>query len=233
MPQISEIWRYPVSSLVGERLVEAKCLRDGLKGDRQYLLIDATTGEVAAPETTPRWRPALVLSARYEGDRLLVSSIEGNELSIGPGLDRLASDILGFKCLIVAKGDQTVPDKPALPRYDISPLHVVTDLSMRIVSEAIPDASIDARRFRPNLVVSSDVSEQDWIGSSWSCGDLRGKITEPTKRCGFTMIEQPGLPEQPEILRTIIRRHQRFLGVYASVEAEGKLSVGDEFSVDL
>lgn len=233
MPQILAIWRYPVCSLGGERLAEAVCLRDGLKGDREYLLIDATTGEVAAPETTPKWRPALALSARYEGDRLLVSSIEGDERSIGPGLDRLASDILGFECLVVAKGDRTLPGKPALPRYDISPLHVVTDLSMRTMSDALPDASVDPRRFRPNLVVSSDMSEQGWIGSSWFCGDLWGKITEPTKRCGFTMIEQPDLPEQPEILRTIIRGHQRFLGIYASVEAEGILSVGEEFSVAL
>lgn len=58
-----------------------------------------------------------------------------------------------------------------------------------------------------------------------------GNITERTKRCGMTMVAQPGLPEEPEILRTIVRQRARCLGVYVSVARAGRLSVDDEFAL--
>jgi len=77
---IAEIWRYPVSSIGGELIESAHILHSGLEGDRAFLLIDAVTGETASPETSPRWRRALFMTARYEEGRMLVTVPEAGPL---------------------------------------------------------------------------------------------------------------------------------------------------------
>ncbi|MEO2040081.1 MAG: MOSC N-terminal beta barrel domain-containing protein, partial [Martelella sp.] len=66
--EIIEIWRYPVSSLGGERLTSAVLGSDGIAFDRAWCICDAETGAPAAPEKELRWRPALFLSARLGED---------------------------------------------------------------------------------------------------------------------------------------------------------------------
>jgi uncharacterized protein len=47
----------------------------------------------------------------------------------------------------------------------------------------------------------------------------------------MTIIPQPGIEDDPEILRTILRQNRRRLGAYATVEEPGLISVGDQFEV--
>ena len=63
--RIAEIWRYPVSSVGGERMLFTGVTAIGLAGDRQFALIDVETGRPAAPEFEVRWRKALALHAVY------------------------------------------------------------------------------------------------------------------------------------------------------------------------
>jgi uncharacterized protein YcbX len=48
--RVAEIWRYPVSSVGGERITRAELSAVGMEGDRQFGLIDTETGKPAAPE---------------------------------------------------------------------------------------------------------------------------------------------------------------------------------------
>ncbi len=56
-------------------------------------------------------------------------------------------------------------------------------------------------------------------------------VREETKRCGITFISQPGLDEDPEILRNILRHNKRHLGIYCSIENTGAIHVGDELFI--
>jgi len=96
----------------------------------------------------------------------------------------------------------------------------------------MPHAVLDIRRFRPNIVIDTSANEDDWIGCQIAIGTYRGTITEKTKRCGMTMIAQTDVPEDPELLRTVVRSRQRFFGVYANVGSEGAISVGDTISLE-
>ncbi len=232
---IKEIWRYPISSIGGEGLDAASVGDDGIDGDRTHLLVDLDTGEVASPETTPRWRPALMLSACRAGNEVLVSSSTWKMKPIGPGLDAALSQLMGFRCGVRPKGASLKLDglggKHLQPRYELAPLHFLTLNGLSTLASLLPGSAIDRRRFRPNVVLKSESHEEDWLGRDWACGLVGGKVTDRTKRCGMTMVAQPGLPEEPEILRTIVRQRARCLGVYASVTRAGKLSVGDNFSL--
>lgn len=232
---IEEIWRYPVCSIGGERLDKASVTVNGIDGDRTHLLVDLDTGEVASPETTPRWRPALMLSAWLNGSEVLVSSDTWKKLAIGPDLDAALSEFMGFRCGIRPKGAALETDKSQTgslkPRYEIAPLHLLTVKSLSDLASLMPDSVIDHQRFRPNLVLATDSNEDGWPGRHWASGTAAGEITEKTKRCGMTMIAQPDLPEDPDILRTIVRQRARCIGVYSGVTDEGTLSVGDTFSL--
>jgi uncharacterized protein len=228
---IKEIWRYPVCSIGGERLVSAAVGTGGIDGDRTHLLVDLDTGEVASPETTPRWRPALMLSACRSGNDVLISSRAWQTMPIGPDLDAALSAFMGFRCGVRPRGISLEQDPSRAvglePRYEIAPLHFLTLKSLIDLASLLPDSVIDHRRFRPNLLLDADTPEGGWLGRGWAGGSVTGTVTEKTKRCGFTMVAQPALPEDADILRTIVRQRARCLGVYASVARPGTLSVGD------
>ncbi len=100
------------------------------------------------------------------------------------------------------------------------------------MSNSLPQAVVNVQRFRPNVVVNTSSDESNWIGKQIVIAEYRGRVTERTKRCGMTMVAQADLPEDPEILRTIVRSRQRCLGVYADVGSAGVISVGDSLFVE-
>jgi uncharacterized protein YcbX len=52
---VSELWRYPVKSMRGERLTESEVTEAGLVGDRAYALVDAETGKVCSAKHPRLW----------------------------------------------------------------------------------------------------------------------------------------------------------------------------------
>ncbi len=231
---VRELWRYPVSSLRGERLDTIAVTAEGVRGDRCYLLADLATGEIAAPEKLIRWRRALLLEACTVGDSVRISSASWCLEVTDPALDQALTDHFGFRCGIRTVGSVMPTDAGEVvlsPRYCASALHVLSTKSLSDLSDLLPKSAACVRRFRPNILLDTMESEDDWIGKALAIGSYRGKVTEQTKRCGMTMIAQSDLPEDPEILRTIVRTRQRCLGVYADVASEGTISIGDTVTV--
>ena len=69
--------------------------------------------------------------------------------------------------------------------------------------------------------------ENDWLGTTLTIGAVAVAVSERTRRCGMTLIAQPGLDEEPDVLRGVMRHNGRSLGVYAAPLASGVLAVGD------
>jgi uncharacterized protein YcbX len=49
----------------------------------------------------------------------------------------------------------------------------------------------------------------------------------PTVRCSMTTREQPGLPRDVDIAKTLNREHALNLGLYCTVSVPGQVRVGD------
>lgn len=62
---VSEIRRYPVKSMQGERLEAADVTEAGLIGDRAYAVVDAVTGKVGSAKHPRLWGALLECSAHY------------------------------------------------------------------------------------------------------------------------------------------------------------------------
>jgi uncharacterized protein len=62
---VSEMWRYPVKSMRGERLEHSDVTDTGLVGDRGYAVIDPGTGKVGSAKHPRLWGALLQCEARY------------------------------------------------------------------------------------------------------------------------------------------------------------------------
>lgn len=111
---------------------------------------------------------------------------------------------------------------------DAYPLHVVTTSSLRTM--ATYGGDFDVRRFRPNIVIDSPLeglAEQEWLGGMLRTNGAAIRVEIPAVRCSVPMREQPGVPADPEVSRTVARHGERCFGIYADVEEEGVLTTGD------
>ncbi len=231
--RVREVWRYPVSSLGGEALASITVSPDGIEGDRRFALFDPDTGLAAAPEKETRWRPALFITASQPPTGLPVLRFaDGAEHALDDSAlpDRLAEHF-GFPAAIglVGSGDYRFP--VVSNRYAPAPLHLLTTASVSALAAVTGLPPLDARRFRPSVLIETEDDEgfieNDWVGHMVRIGEADIRVTEASRRCGMTLVAQPGMAEEPDVLRGIMRHNKRNLGVYATPAAPVTLSVGD------
>ena len=133
---------------------------------------------------------------------------------------------------------------PAGAFFDLFPVSLLTSSSLRTLSRLAPDSRFDERRFRMNLIVDADeegFAENEWVGRALAIGDAaRLRVALPDPRCVMPTLAQDELPEDADVLRTLVRHNRlqigeagRFpcAGVYAVVEAPGTLRTGDRVAL--
>jgi len=211
----------------------------GIPGDRQYALIDAVSGLPAAPERDIRWRKALHLQTKsIAGQYPAISFPDGDCRAVNdPSLLSVLADYFGFAVGIATH--EPAADDLGFPliahRHEHFPLHVLTTSSLQQLATLRQVEAVDVRRFRPSVLVEvsepGGFLENQWIGGRVRLGDVELRACEATKRCGITMIAQPGLDEDPEILRNLVRHNKRNLGIYCSLERAGSIRQGDVVSI--
>lgn len=118
--------------------------------------------------------------------------------------------------------------------FDSASIHVLASSTLAHLHALIgADAQIDARRFRPNIVVETDADGASFIEDEWLAGALEvgDGVTivqmRPTLRCVMTTHGQADLPRDLRILRTAAARHQDHVGVYGAIGSVGRVRVGD------
>jgi uncharacterized protein YcbX len=230
--RVGQIWRYPVSSIGGERVNEAELTSAGVEEDRRWCLFDPATGEVAAPEKRKRWRSAPDLVARHP-EQLELRFMDGTWLpAFSDEAKRALERHFGFAVEVrpAHSGEGPIEPNSVRPRYRRTPIHLLTTGSMRALARLLPDSAIDPRRFRPNLVVETEADgfvEQEWIGRDIAVGSARLRVIEPCTRCAFVMIGQQELGQDRAILPEIVAAADGALGVLCSVLAPGATRTGD------
>jgi uncharacterized protein YcbX len=130
-----------------------------------------------------------------------------------------------------------MPDAFALPSgtfFDSASIHVIASGTLAHLHTLIgPDAQVDPRRFRPNMVVETALGvegfmEDDWLEGTLEVGE-RVRIVQlrPTRRCVMTTHRQADLVRDLRILRTAVQHHHDHVGVWASIDTGGTVRVGD------
>ncbi|KXG87885.1 hypothetical protein ATO67_17140 [Agrobacterium bohemicum] len=234
---VEEIWRYPVSSLSGEQLTSVEIEADGIPSDRNWCVVDAQSGNAASPEKEERWRPALFLQSRLAETVPEIGFPDGSWLAVtDPETGLKLSQHFGFAAAVwpyeKGKAPMREDHRVAVNRYEPSPLHLITTSSLDHLSNLIGTEKVHSKRFRPTIVLrthgDAEFREKAWIGQRLQIGaHIAALASEETKRCGLTLIAQPEITENPEILRTILRQNRRNFGIYGSIETAGVVAIGD------
>jgi len=63
--RVGELWRFPVKSMLGERLDQAEITAAGVVGDRSWALLDPTDDKVVSAKNPRKWARVLELRASY------------------------------------------------------------------------------------------------------------------------------------------------------------------------
>ncbi|MGW1177335.1 MOSC domain-containing protein [Kitasatospora sp. NPDC002543] len=257
---VGALWRYPVKSMLGEGLPAADVTGRGIDGDRRFALLDRATGKVASAKDPRLWRRLLTLTATTTGDGVRVTGPDGAELDADALTELLARPVaLTAEPPPAASIDRADPEEvlrrgeaadsavhavelPAGTFFDHSPLHLLTTATLDRIAELSPRRTVEARRYRPNLVIRHEGAggfvENHWIGRELTIGPrLRLRITVPTPRCAVPTLAHGSLPWDPEALRVPARHNpleplvgmgpRPCVGVHARVLAAGRVARGD------
>jgi hypothetical protein len=233
--QVSGLWRYPVSSLAGEPMQAMAFAQGGAEGDRQFGLVDVAHDMIAAPDRAEKWHNAPRIRTRLDGDGQLEIAVPGGSwlAAPGPDCDRAVSLYLGFEAAIrpfAGEGPENYDGAFTAARYEKAPVHLLTTASLARLKALHPAGNPDPRRFRPGMLVDmpeieGSFPETEWIGRRIAIGDVELTVKEPCRRCGFTILAQDGIDNDPGILRTLVRHNAHNIGVYCTVDRPGRVTL--------
>jgi hypothetical protein len=273
--QVSELWRYPVKSMAGERLDVAEIATDGIDGDRRWAVRDLETGKLVSAKQPRPWGALLNWEASTALDgSIVVVAPDGHEYLAGDSELNAALTFefggpLAMTAVELGREETYASVWPEIPGtalsdmeldlpvamgtprasfVDMAALHLVTaesiDYLASLVAETVDGVMLDARRFRPSVVLRATVGEPsegfadlDWTDVAATLGGATIRISGPAPRCVMTTLGHHDLPRANAVLQTLAAHSQRdtgmgvfaCLGTYAEVESSGMLHVGDRF----
>lgn len=210
--KVAALWRYPVKSMLGERLQQLHVSARGAAGDRLYAVCDGE-GKLGSGKNSRRFR-------RLEG--LFGFSAAGDTPTITfPNGGRLRADDPAIDAALTAalRTPVTLEREGETPHHDAAPIHLVTTGSLKRLGA-------DERRFRPNLVIDTDEDEAAWEGRTLRVGEAMLRIASRTERCVMITMAQSELGDEPGLLKRL--GHEALFGVYAEVLSSGRIRRGDE-----
>lgn len=205
--KVTEIWRYPVKTMAGEKLQRA-CLGPlGIEGDR-VVHVEDIQGRVITSRSHPRF-------LGHKG----TLGIDGTPLVDGRPWN--SSEVAAAIVDIAGPGSRLVRYDGA-ERFDVLPLLVATD-------GAIAAFGHDHRRLRPNIVIGGvkGLAEREWPGVCLRIGKVLIGVQDLRLRCIMTSYDPDTLVQEKEITRGIYQRFEGKLALNCFVIEGGEIAVGD------
>jgi uncharacterized protein YcbX len=209
--KLAEIWRYPVKSMAGERILSAQLTVEGIPGDRVVHVRDRRDDVV-----TSRSRPRLLLHKGTLGTdgEPLIDERSWMDPAVAADVVRAAGE-----GSVLVRDDQ-------LDRFDVVPLLVATD-------GAIAAFGHDARRLRPNLVIAgvTGLAERDWEGRRLRIGRALIEAVSLRRRCIITTFDPDSAVQDVEVLKKIHREFDGRLALDCQVVEPGLVMEGDRVTL--
>jgi uncharacterized protein YcbX len=205
---VTQIWRYPVKTMGGEKLQRAAIGPLGIDGDRVVHVEDA--------------RGHLITSRSHPGFLGHTATIGSNGEPLVDGMPWRSPQVAADVETIAGPAARLVRYENA-DRFDVLPLLIATD-------GAIAAFGHDLRRLRPNIVIGGveGLGERDWPGACLRVGKVLIGVQDLRLRCIMTSFDPDTLIQDKEITRSIYRRFEGKLALNCFVIEGGEISVGEE-----
>ncbi|MGF1470234.1 MAG: MOSC domain-containing protein [Rubrobacteraceae bacterium] len=229
---LSQLYVYPIKSVGGIALQEARLNARGIECDRHWMLVDENRKFMSqrrhprmaliSPRLTREYlvveapgMPELCLPLQPEKTpnfEVRVWSDTVRAMTVGDTANEWFSSFLEVPCSLVYMPDDTV--RPVDPEYaqagdqvgfaDGFPFLVVSQASVDDLGGRL-GRTVPVNRFRPNLVVDGcdPFDEDTWPGLRVGGVDFR--VVKPCSRCSIVMTDQASGERDREVLSTLAR----------------------------
>jgi uncharacterized protein YcbX len=233
---VEQLSRYPVKSMRAEALTEANVTFEGIAGDRRFAFIQGHK-RTNFPWLTAREIPRMILyTARLvdpsnpDKSDVLVTTPDGKEFDI------FSEELIAELKAQLTERERNQPIYPAHLKsaFDVTHISLVTTHALKKLSDLVGD-EIEPRRFRENLVINTNGSEQpdeqSWVGSRIMIGQGESAaivaVTNNDNRCMIPNLHPDTAEQDPRILRNIAQKQNNIMGVYGCVVQRGTIRLGD------
>lgn len=248
--RIASLYRYPVKGLSPATLDFADLDADGyFPGDRLFALENGPSGfDVGAPEHQPKVKFLMLmrnaalagLATRYDfASGVLTIEKGGREVARGDlrsaagraAIETFLTDYLGEEI----RGPVRLLEAPDCFRFTDSKSGFVSLVNLASVADIgkAQGAIIDPLRFRANIYIegSAPWDEASWPGRRLSVGGAVLSVLKMTDRCAATGVEPGSGRRDMDVVQTLRMNFNHIdCGVYARVEAGGRIARGDEMT---
>ncbi len=154
--KVAEIWRYPVKSMLGEQLEQADVEPGGIRGDRQWAVVDAESGVSLSAK---RYAALLNCSAWSNDNEVMIRLPDESEFPVGSteaanGLSALLGREVVMRSadsiqtiqhefpteITEGEGEPFLWEPGTEAFFDRAPLHLLTTATLENLSRLQPDS---------------------------------------------------------------------------------------------
>ena len=150
---VAELHRFPVKSMLGERLESADLTDRGLAGDRAWAVVDRSDGKVATGKHPRKWSRLLELGATYvdgPGSPVEVRVPDGTCVRSDGNIDDALGRFLGRDVALVNQAQDGQLIEEVWPRIDgLAPADVVESMSAGRIDGGEPLSDIPVASMAP------------------------------------------------------------------------------------
>ncbi len=193
---VTSLWRYPVKSMMGEKVGSTHFTEHGMLGDRAFALIDKATGKVASAKNPRKWPNLLSFGAFYTKPPqprgaippVVIALPDGGSVATdSPDVSRILARALDREVTLVCgalespvleeywpdmetlahRDEVTEEAMPAGTFFDCAPVHLLTTATLARLAELYPEGMFQPKRFRPNILIAPSESEACFVENAW------------------------------------------------------------------
>ena len=234
--RVSAIFRYPVKSMAGESLDDAKLGWHGIDGDRRFAfrrLADESAFPWLTASKVPElllYKPIVLDSKNGASPPTHIRTPEGAEYELRS--DELRTEI--------SRRHGSDVELMNLKHGIFDEAHIsIINLGTIQGIERESGRELDLRRFRPNIVIEADsaepFAEDRWVGHTLVFGEENSaaavKVTMRDERCVMVNFDPDTVERDSEVMKAVVRLNGNNAGVYCAVVQAGELRVGQAVSL--
>lgn len=233
---LNALRRYPVKSMAGEDLAEARVTYAGLVGDRVYAFIDNRNQSDFPWMTGRQGREMVLFRPRF----LAAPTTDDGQ----PDAARFVTEVT------TPEGETFRVDDPLFTQYlekrfnrslrlrfsersmtDACPISVLSYATVGALGTEV-GLTLDPRRFRANFYVQWEdprpFFEDEFVGKSLQIGETVGlQVVMKDSRCVMITLDPETAQPAKQVLEVVSRKHGGCTGVYGAVLREGIVRVND------
>lgn len=233
---LAALRRYPVKSMAGEDLAEARVTFAGILGDRVYAFID-NNNKSDFPWMTGRQAREMILFR----PQFLEAPCTNDNI---PAVERYAVEVTTPEGGNFRAGDETLTryleqrfSRSLRARFsersmtDARPLSILGLSTIRALSQEV-GIELDRRRFRENFYIdwhdARPFSEDELVGRELQVGDtVTLQVVKKNSRCVMIGIDPDTAVFSPQVFEHVSRKYGGCTGVYGAVLREGIVRASD------